>query len=102
MFVDPGPAIAKQAAGRPVSLPYALAANDAAPSCRIPVKVSCPRSSARRIASAKPRLECPTMPNTCVIPNATSVSTSTSATVRTFGAGAGRRTYTPSARWATS
>ena len=37
MLVDPGPAIAKQAAGRPVSLPYALAAKDAAPSCRIPV-----------------------------------------------------------------
>jgi len=32
------------------------------------------------------------MPNTCVIPNATNVSTSTSATVRTRGAGAGRRT----------
>src|SRR6516164_5340242 len=36
------------------------------------------------MASAKPRLEWPTMPNTCVIPNATSVSTSTSATVRTW------------------
>ena len=36
-LVEPGPAIAKQAAGRPVSLPYALAANAAAPSCRIPM-----------------------------------------------------------------
>ena len=37
MLVDPGPAMAKHAAGRPVSLPYALAAKAAAPSCRIPV-----------------------------------------------------------------
>ena len=37
MLTDPGPAIAKQAAGRPVSLPYALAANEAAPSCRMPI-----------------------------------------------------------------
>ena len=31
-FVDPGPAMAKQAAGLPVSFPYAEAANAAAPS----------------------------------------------------------------------
>src|SRR5260370_317800 len=37
MLVDPGPAIAKQTAGLPVSLPYALAAKEAAPSCRIPI-----------------------------------------------------------------
>ena len=37
MLVEPGPAIAKQAVGRPASLPYALAAKDAAPSCRIPM-----------------------------------------------------------------
>jgi hypothetical protein len=37
MLVEPGPAIAKQATGRPVSLPYALAAKAAAPSWRIPM-----------------------------------------------------------------
>jgi len=42
------------------------------------------------------------MPNTCRTPNATSVSTSTSATVRTAAGGSGRHTYTPSARSSTS
>src|SRR4051812_14276487 len=46
------------------------------------MNVSSPRSSARRRASAKPRLECPTIPNTRVTPWATRVSTRTSATVR--------------------
>jgi hypothetical protein len=42
------------------------------------------------------------MPNTCRTPNATIVSTSTSATVRTGTAGSGRHTYTPSGRSSTS
>ena len=42
------------------------------------------------------------MPNTCRTPNATSVSTSTSATVRTRPGSCGSRTYTPSARSSTS
>ena len=100
-FVEPGPAMAKHAAGRPVSLPYALAANAAAPSWRMPTYVNSPRSSARRIASANPRFECPTMPNTCVTPYATSVSTSTSATVHTASTRAGSRTKTPSSRSST-
>ena len=41
------------------------------------------------------------MPNTCVMPNATSVSTSVSPTVRTGGATSGSSTYTPSARSST-
>ena len=39
-----------------------------------------------RIASAKPRFEWPTMPNTCVTPHATIVSTMRSETVRARGA----------------
>ena len=76
----------KQAAGRPVSFPYADAANAAAPSWRMPTKVSFPASSWRRMASANPRLEWPTMPKTWVTPHSTMVSTITSETVRSCSA----------------
>ena len=83
--MEPGPAIAKHAASCPVSLPYALAANAAAPSWRMPMNVRSPRTSAARIASAKPRFEWPTMPNTCVTPHAIIVSTMRSEIVRARG-----------------
>ena len=87
-FVAPGPAIEKHAAGRPVSLAYALAANAAAPSWRIPNERSRPSSSARRIASARPRLEWPTMPNTVSRPQSHNVSTTWSMSdTRSTGAG---------------
>ena len=66
------------------------------------MNLSSPRSSARRIASANPRLEWPTMPKTVSTPWATRVSTSTSDTDRRLGFCAGRLTKTPSSRSATS
>ena len=45
--------------------------------------VSCPASSWRRSASASPRFECPTIPNTWRTPQLTIVSAITSVTVRT-------------------
>ena len=74
--------MAKQPASLPVSFPYPTAANAAAPSWRMPMKLRSPRSSATRIASAKPRLEWPTMPNTWVTPQLTIVSTITSEMLR--------------------
>ena len=56
------------------------------------MKVREPASSWRRMASAKPRLECPTIPNTWVTPHATIVSTIRSDTVRTCSAGSGTST----------
>ena len=91
-MVAPGPAIAKHAAGVPVSFAYADAAKDAAPSCRIPMYCSFPASTWRRIASAKPRLDDPTMPNTARTSQFSIVSTITSETVRTCGGDAGRPT----------
>ena len=79
-FVAPGPAMLKQAAGRPVSFAYAEAANAAAPSWRIPMNVIRPSASSRRIASASPRLEWPTIPKTWRTPQFATVSMRMSAT----------------------
>ena len=68
----------------------------------MPTYLSSPRSSALRIASARPRLEWPTIPNTVVTPWATSVSTTTSATVRVATGRSGSRTNAPSSRSSTS
>jgi hypothetical protein len=102
-FVAPGPAIVKHPAGRPVSFPYADAANAAAPSWRTPTNRSAPASSHSRSASAIPRFEWPTMPKTSVTPYATSVSASTSDAVRTRGVSRGTPIQTnPSSRTSTS
>jgi hypothetical protein len=82
----------KHAPGRPVSLPNADAANAAAPSWRMPTNTSLPAASLQRMASANPRLEWPTMPNTCVTPQLTIVSTMTSDTVRTCAGSSGTAT----------
>ena len=91
-FVAPGPAMDRQAAGLPVSFPYAEAANDAAPSWRIPTKVISPAASRRRIASASPRLECPTIPHTHRTPQFTRVFAMTSETVSTWSSSSGSPT----------
>jgi hypothetical protein len=67
----------------------------------MPTKVRFPASSWRRMASASPRFEWPTIPKTWVTPQATMVSTMASATVRSCGASSSTPTYTPSARTST-